>query len=166
MNVHLHLAYLVSALLPCVELLPCGKFVLVTRGDISTTIRSNNAYACTQGGAVAVDDIVVRASLQLYCGFHPMQTGSLLSVQLPPAPRQAIRCLFLLSHSPCLPHIRCFLLTCTRSCFVYAFFFSRPFTLVPFVRPGHFPRSASFAVRWLVFVERFGCLVTHRLKTL
>jgi len=69
MNVHLHLAYLVSALLPCVELLPCGKFVLVTRGDISTTIRSDNASACTQDGGVVVDDIVVRASLQLHCVF-------------------------------------------------------------------------------------------------
>ena len=27
-----------------------------------------------------------------------------------------MRCFFLLSHSPCLPHIRCLLLTCTRSC--------------------------------------------------
>jgi len=45
------------------------EFVYVTRGDTSTSIRSDNASACTQGGGVVVDDIVVRASLWLHCGF-------------------------------------------------------------------------------------------------
>jgi len=39
------------------KLLGCGKLVLVTRGDTSTTIRSDNASTCTQGGGVAVDDM-------------------------------------------------------------------------------------------------------------
>ena len=44
-------------------------FVFVTRGDTSMSIWSNNASACTQGGEVSVDDIVVRTSLQLHCVF-------------------------------------------------------------------------------------------------
>jgi len=44
-------------------------FVFVTRGDTSMSIWSNNASACAQGGEVGVDDIVVRTSLQLHCGF-------------------------------------------------------------------------------------------------
>ena len=43
--------------------------VFVTRGDTSMSIRSDNASACTQGGEMGVDDIVVRTSLQLHCGF-------------------------------------------------------------------------------------------------
>ena len=44
-------------------------FVFVTRGDTSMSIRSDNASACTQGGEVGVDDIVVRTSLQQHCVF-------------------------------------------------------------------------------------------------
>jgi len=44
-------------------------FVFVTRGDTSMSIRSNSASACTQGGEVGFDDIVVRTSLQLHCDF-------------------------------------------------------------------------------------------------